>query len=51
MPLHSIILYNADAKISEIIISTLVVGGVLLGAIPVFLRLAKRILNINQEKK
>ena len=50
MPLHSIILYNADTKISEILISTLVVGGVLIGAIPVFKGLAKRILNINQEK-
>ena len=44
MPLYSIILYNADVKITEIIISTLVIGGVLLGVIPVFIRLAKKIL-------
>lgn len=47
LPIHSLILHNAlitHAKVSEVIISTLVVGGLLLAAIPVFEGLAKRVL-------
>jgi hypothetical protein len=47
IPFDSIILYNAAAshlKISEILISTLIVGAILLAAIPLFECLAKRFL-------
>ena len=46
IPLHSMILYNAansHLKISEILIATLIVCAVLLGVIPLFVRLAKAI--------
>ena len=53
IPLHLIILSNmADnhMKFHEIIISTVIVGGVLLGAIPTFIGLARKVIKMENNK-